>query len=746
MRTTLLWSLLLAAASLGAQNAPLRGWVATEENEMLSGALVYWEGSQNASTTAADGSFSITRPDTAATLLIRYVGYEPATLRVEPGEQDLYITLTGVSTLQTIEVTGEQKGNYVSTIGTVNVEHITSRELKKAACCNLAESFETNATVDVGHTNAVTGGSEVQMLGLRGIYSQLLVENRPTMNGLALPFALEYFPGTWIEGIQISKGASSVANGPQSMTGQINAELVKPDRDAPFFVNLFANHLGRLEGNLHLNKAWTPGLATGLLLHASGQDQEIDRNGDRFLDQPVKRQFNGMYRMFYNSGPVEGQINIHGIRHRQSGGQLSSVDQPWRIDQDNDRAEVFGKTGIVFDQERFSSLGFIYNAYYHRYDGRYGTRSHTGEQRGAYLNLLYNREGKDPMHNYTAGWSLNYDDIRENLYGTRFDRLDVVQGAFLQYDYGQDKDLTGRKFNWKQFSGLIAGIRADHHNRFGWYVTPRINARLNLDARTVLRASAGRGWRNPNFPPDWQAMLFNNRNLVVEEKLRPEDAWVYGINLTRNTRIGERPLSMVADLFHTRFRNQIVMDMETDHREIRLYNLDGASFSNSILLMANLEVLPGLELKAAWKYNDVRTTYSGVLESLPMVPLHRALVTVDYTTPDKHWRFNLTGQGVGSMRLPSHRGIPEELLQNSPQRSPDYALFNAQVSWTGTNGLELYLGGENIGNYTQDLPIIDWQNPDSPHFDATRVFAPIVGTRIYAGLRYAWDASRRNKE
>ncbi|MBP6185351.1 MAG: carboxypeptidase-like regulatory domain-containing protein [Saprospiraceae bacterium] len=737
MRILSMLFFLFIDVGLYAQSAPLQGYVASENDELLTGAIVYWEGTTTATTTAEDGSFQIERPDTSAILLIQYVGYDPVSVRVTPAEQDIYITLTGIKTLQAVEVTGEQLGNYVSTLSTVNIEHITSRELKKAACCNLAESFETNATVDVGHTNAVTGTSEIQMLGLRGIYSQLLIENRPTMNGLAQPFSLEYIPGTWVEGIQISKGASSVANGPQSMTGQVNVELVKPTTDAPLFVNLFANHLGRYEGNLHLNRAWSDKLATGFLFHASTQSREIDDNKDSFRDLPLKNQLNGMYRMFYQAGPLEGQLNVHAIRHHQSGGQLDNLPDPWRIDQDNDRLEVYGKNGYVFSQDQFSSIGFIYNAYVHQYNGRYGARSHQGDQRGGYLNLLYNREGKSPYNNYTAGYSFNYDDIREDLFGVNFDRKDIVNGAFVQYGYGSEKNLADKRFSWQDFAGLIAGVRADYHQRYGWYITPRVNARVNLDSRTIIRMSAGRGWRNPNFPPDWQAMLFSNRSLQVLDKLRPEDAWVYGLNFTKNmTVFDHHAFSIVADLFHTRFTNQIVMDMEASHTQILLYNLDGKSFSNSALFMATMEVLHGMDVKLAWKYNDVRTTYLGNLESLPMVPLHRILATVDYVTPNDQWRFNVTAQGVGSMRLPSHTGIPAEVIGDRPQESPVYTLFNAQVSWTYKT-FEIYLGGENLGNYKQQNPILDWQNPTSPHFDASRVFAPIVGTRIYTGLRYS---------
>jgi outer membrane receptor protein involved in Fe transport len=730
--------LLLLSTLLPAQAPPLEGYVANENDELLTGALVYWEGTTQAVTTDIDGYFAIPRPDTTATLLIKYVGYNPSTIIVKPEDQDLYLTLSGITTLQDVEVVGEQRGNFVSILNTGYVEQITSRELKKAACCNLAESFETNASVDVGHSNAITGASEVQMLGLRGIYSQLLIENRPTYNGLAQPLSLELIPGTWIESIQISKGASSVVNGPQSITGQINTEIVKPFSDEPVFVNLFANHLGRVEGNFHLNKVWSEQLSTGFLFHASGMNQELDYNGDGFRDLPLKNQVNGMYRMFYNTKNLEGQLNVHAIRHRSEGGQMSRFDNPWLIQQDNDRLEISGKNGVVFKQAPFRSLGVIYNAYHHEYKGKYGRRDHTGRQQGAYVNLIYNHELANPYHNFSTGLSSNYDEIKETLFETNFDRRDVVQGAFLQYGYGKEMDPTHHTFSWQDNIGLIAGVRADYHHRYGTYITPRINVRINPTNRSVIRLSAGRGWRNPNFPPDWQGMMFGNRTLNVLEDLRPEDAWVYGVNYGRNLTIKDRPVNLVFDYFHTRFTNQIVMDMESSHTQILLYNLKGKAQSHSVLMMAIVEWTKGLESKVAWKYNDVRTTFLDGVETIPMIPAHRLLATVDYTTPNQAWRFNVTFQGVGSMRLPSHKGIPEDLLVGFSETSPAFLLVNSQVSWTRKK-LDIYLGGENLGNLTQAMPILDAGNPDSPHFDANRIYAPILGTRIYAGLRYSFS-------
>lgn len=715
-------------------NHPLiSGTVVNEKGEPLAAATVQWEGNDSGVVADLEGRFSIEKQTNPANLIISYVGYAPVSIPVEPHEDNLLIEVSGILELVAVEVAEKMHDSYVSTLSTLNVESITSKELKKAPCCNLAESFETNASVDVAYSDAITGAREIQMLGLRGIYTQLMVENRPTYYGLATPFAMEYIPGTWLEGIQISKGASTVRNGFQSITGQINTELVKPFRDKPFFLNLFASDAGRYEANIHLNRKLTDKWSTGLLLHGSTQQSEFDHDDDTFMDMPQKRQLNGLYRLFYEGEIICGQINVQGIMDRRESGQMSnlgeSINPLYRIEQNADRVEAWGKLGYKGFAETYRSLGSMFSATWHRTASSYGNRLHEGEQRSFFANVLYATIIGTTDHQMNYGLQFQYDQFRESFDQVAFDRIESVPGAFAEYTFN-GQAATARGF------GVILGLRLDHHNLHGLLLTPRANLRYNFDENTILRASAGRGYRSANIIAENVSALASSRTVRVLENLEMEDAWNYGVNMTHNGKWADRSFSFVVDLYRTDFVNQVVVDMDQDYRFLYFYNLRGRSFSNSAMVSLSWEVLKGWNVKAAYKYNDVRTTFTddGLLER-PLVPRHRGLLTTDYETPDKKWLFSGQAQWTGTQRLLDHGHLPAEYHQHNGDQAPDYVLANFQATYRFSK-LEIYAGGENLTDYRQHRPIIAWQDPFGPFFDATQVYAPTMGARGYIGLRW----------
>ena len=248
---------LILPLSIIAQNDPMTfsGMVVNEADETLIGATVNWQDTTIGAVTDIDGWFTIQRMDSINSYIleIRYVGYETVEVEILPTEDMLRLIIQENSTLDNIIVESRQRANFTSTLDPLNVENISSGELRRAACCNLSESFENNATVNVSFTDAVTGAKEIEMLGLKGTYTQMMIENRPSFNRLGRAYGLEYIPGTFIEAIQISKGASSVKKGVQGITGQINTELISPFKGPLLFFNLFGNYTGRIELNAPKN-------------------------------------------------------------------------------------------------------------------------------------------------------------------------------------------------------------------------------------------------------------------------------------------------------------------------------------------------------------------------------------------------------------------------------------------------------------------------------------------------------------
>jgi hypothetical protein len=719
----------------------LKGIVTNEHEELLIGATVYWDSTQNGTITDTAGRFSIPARNRPGTLVIRYVGYPKATVQVLPGENNLWIEVKGSTQLKEVVVNDQKFGNSVSALETRNIETIERKELRKAPCCNLSESFETNGAVDVTYSNAITGVKEIQMLGLRGIYSQFMIENRPAYGGIATPFAFEYIPGTWLDGIALAKGASTVKNGYTGITGQINADLVKPTTEKPLFVNAFTSTEGRAELNIHLNKKGTGHFSNGLLLHGSFVDNHLDGNQDNFYDSPTRHQLNGLYRLIYDSPKGCGQINVQAISDRRISGQISPITPSgdlFRVNQQNDRVEVWAKYGreALFGKP-FMEIGNIFSASWHHTNSVFGRNLYQATQQSLYWQTLFQTIIGNTNNKVVIAPSVQYDDIQEKVNEGDLSRREAVPGAMVEYTYSH----PSAKLSIPDLV-LVLGARTDWNSRFGWFFTPRVNLKYSFSENSTIRLSGGRGFRSPNLIAENISLLASNRTLNIASDLKYEEAWNYGLNFVRNFKIAHRNASLSLDLYRTDFVHQILVDVDKSPTAVNFYNIHGKSFSNSLLAVFQYNLIDGLDIKLGFKWNDVKATYAdGILRTAPLVPKLRGLVTLDYTTPGKKWMFNANVQIVGHQRLPDNSQIPQAYVQGFPSSSPTYALCNIQVTrkW---KKVELYAGSENLTGFQQHQAIIAAADPWSPYFNGSQLWAPTMGRLGYLGVRWTVDGGR----
>lgn len=742
--------LVLAKADLNAQT--LSGTLQDAAGQALIGGTVLAIPTQTGTTADVYGNWSLDIGG-ADSLRFGYVGYEASTLAVSEVQANGGIILEPQS-FEIITVTAKQLGNYTSTLDPRNVESITSTELKKAPCCNLGESFETNAAVDVSYRDAVTGAREMQVLGLRGVYSQLLMEKRPTLYGLASPLALDLVAGTWLSGIQIGKGASSVQTGPNALSGQVNTELEKPFEADPVFVNLFVNPYGRFEANVHLAKPWNDAHSTGLLLHSSYNTQAHDRDDDGFYEQPGRETFSAMLRHFYQTENWRAQFNLWGARDRREGGQAGHLDgtahgehhggAQYVLAQANDRVEAFAKTGYLGFSRPATSAGFIASATLHKLDNQYGPIDHIAEQRSGYLSALFSSFLLNTNHQYTVGLSHQYDAYDEVLQDINYDREEMATGAFGEYTYDYTRP-TGMTSGIYGFS-VIAGFRLDNHSIGGWQALPRLNLKLNPSEQLAIRASAGRAYRSPQVIAENIRLLASNREFQLEEPLDLASGWNYGVAMTQNFEFskpnsaGFTPNGQFSlDAYATIFDNLAVVDQERTTRFTTVANATGPAQTIALLGSVRIEVVQGLAFKAAYKYVHSEIEYGdGITREVPYIARWRGLLSGDLETSDKRWRFNSHLQIVGPQRLPGE-GVLDVLVTDVeeplPFESPVFALLSGQATYIANDMLELYGGAENITNYRQTNAIIGAGN-EATYFDASRVYAPLMGIMPYVGLRY----------
>jgi len=729
IQSIIVFGLTISSAFAQSLTGKIVEWDEGMKMEMpVIGANVYWSGTTTGTTSNEEGEFALTAPvSLPATMIVSYVGYQTDSILIK-NISFQKIRIKKSVELKEVEVSSRQGSTIISTINPMNTEHVTEKELLKAACCNLSESFETNPTVNVAYKDAVTGAKEIQLLGLSGIYSQLLTENIPTMRGIAGVYGLTFIPGPWMDGIQITKGTGSVLNGYESTTGQINVEFKKPDdKKVPhFFLNVFGEENGNAEVNTFYRHVLNDHLSTMLMVHGNYMNRSIDRNGDGFYDLPASSQINLYNRWQYHSGKnVESQFGIKFLSDERDGGQIAADPLSklrFITNIVNRRVEAFGKLGFVFPEKPAKSFGNIFQASYHELNSQIGLKLYNGIQKNLYYEGIYQNIIGNTDHQYKAGIAFLYEHLDETYNFHPVVNEQVVPGMFLEYTYSYLE-----KFK------LIAGIREDYHNEYKWVFTPRLHGKYNFTDDFIFRFSAGKSFRVPYVYADNISMLASSRQLVFSEKLNPEKAWNYGVNFTRRWEVDHHEGSLTVDLYRTDFINQVVVDQYSDSSSVLFYNLVGKSYSNSIQFTLNQDVMENFGIRLAYKIDDVQINYQGLMQQKPLVAKNRALFNIFGATNNQHWKFDYTIVWEGKQKLTA--SIPDAEFGNIPAESPDYFVMNFQVTKLFKR-FELYGGMENLLDFRQEHPIINAQNPFSTGFDATQVWGPIEGRRIYAGLRY----------
>ncbi len=735
----------------------ISGVVLDENGSPLTGANVYWAGTTIGTATDLDGHFSISTQKSQKQLVASYLGYHNDTTEIVSSSLVTIILIPNLF-LDEVSITERRMSVLRSRSTAIATETLTGEELVKAACCNLSESFETNASIDVSYADAATGAKQIRLLGLSGTYIQLLTENTPSIRGLSQSFGLEYVPGPWMEAIQISKGTSSVINGYEAIAGQINVELLKPQKQDPVAINLYLS--SELMTELNVTGGWelNDKVSTGILLNARDMELSMDKNKDGFVDAPKTRHLNIQNRWFIQSGDYTGQVLLRTLYDQRLGGQLVSTEaNRYLIDLRTRRVDGFLKNGYVFDRDLNQSLGVIAAGSYHNQTNVYGERLWNASQTNAYLNAIFQTEFDDTQrdtldkhsHKLTTGLSLNYDRYNEEYHrilagGTADLRHEITPGVFAEYTYTYKDKLT-----------LLTGLRGDYSSRYRFFITPRMNIRYEPFPFWTLRGSAGLGYRTPNAIADNASYLPSNRVYTSPASLPQERAINAGITTAFYIPIGGRELTLSAEYYYIRFFSGVIADLDAAPQRVNLIDIAhtaGAEwYSHTWQAEASMEILRGWTATIAFRYMDVKQTTLDpktnelVLRDKVLQNKFKGLITTSYQTPLKTWQFDLTAQFNGYGRMPIGFAIPNESKQYYEKSGTVYHRWYPQLLGQITKywrSCSLYLGAENMTNFTQDEPIVGATDPTQEDFDASMVWAPIQGWKIYLGFR--WNMEKRD--
>ncbi len=720
------------------------GHIYDENNEKVIGAAIYYEDKSIGVVSDENGHFSIPYKDNQS-LIISYVGYKDYIFK--PNTINNYtIKIEPDTTLEEVVVTTQQRNTTRSIKGTTNSFTMNSGELLKAACCNISEAFETNPSIDVNYTDAITGTKQIKMLGLTSPYILIAEENIPSVRGASQVYGMTFTPGTWVESIQVTKGAGTVINGYESISGQLNTELIKPATDNRFFLNLYGSSDERYEanihGNYHVNDKWS----SSLFIHGNTRLGNHDYNHDGFLDNPKGKQINVMNRWQYVNAD-KGVISFLTARYMKDNKLAGQVDFDkkkdkgsttiWGSEINTEKADLSAKIGYVFPDMPFQSAGLQLSYNYHKQDSYFGQNMYDIKQNSFYSNLVFNSIINNTLHKFTTGISFTLDKYDESVFvpgiNKNYNRIDNSLGAFYEYTYD----------NTDNFS-IIAGIRVDYHNRMGVFATPRLHLRYNPWENGVLRASVGRGKRIANIFAENQIFFATNKWFQIDGDngkiydLNPEIAWNYGLSFTQNFHLIGRKADFTVDYYRTDFKNQIVVDADYNSHQLLFYNLDGKSYANSLQFELNYNLVRNLNLRTAYKYYDIQTQQKTGKFEKAYQPKNRFFANLEYSTEKTEkgaqWKFDFTYNWLGKQRLAS---TAQNAMENQRNKySNPYSLMNFQITKVFSPHFEVYLGGENIGNYKEKNPIISASNPFSKDFDTSIIYAPITGAMYYAGLRY----------
>lgn len=717
----------------------LRG-VVVESGHPLPGANVYWQNTTVGVITDIDGEFVIPYKEDYKNLVVSYVGYETRILEISDREA-IRVFLRPTGELDEVTLIAKRHATTKLYLDAQNTMIVSSDELLKAACCNLSESFETNPSIDVNFADAVSGTRQIKMLGLTSPYILIATENVPSVRGAAQAYGLSFIPGTWVESIQITKGAGSVINGYESIAGQINAELQKPSMDNRFFLNLYGASSERLEVNTHFNTKLNKKWSTGLYVHGNTHNKKHDVNNDNFMDMPIYNQINLMNRWQYTD-TEKGFVSFINLRYLNDKKQTGELDfdpktdklttNAWGSEIDTERMDFSTKMGYVNPELPWQSLGVQLAISNHKQDSYFGLNTYDIEHTSLYSNIIYNSIIGDSRHKVKTGISFTYDKYNEELVTDTYARKDNSVGAFFEYAFDNLEKLN-----------VTAGLRFDNHNRLGFFATPRVHARYSPWEKSAFRASFGRGKRLANIFAENQNIFATSRTINIQDSdgqiygMDPEIAWNYGVSYLQGFDLFGKKADITFDFYRTDFQNQIVVDWENP-QQLNFYNLDGKSYANSFQVELNHNTFKNFDLRMAYKLYDIKTQYqSGKLEK-PLVPRHRFFANMSYETlgPEfiKKWKFDATFNWLGDQRFSSTDNSPVQY--QLPKRTPTLATLNAQVTKVFSSKFEVYLGGENITNVRQETPILGADDPFGTNFDTTFVYGPIFGSMYYAGLRY----------
>jgi outer membrane receptor for ferrienterochelin and colicin len=467
---------------------------------------------------------------------------------------------------------------------------------------------------------------------------------------------------------------------------------------------------------------------------------KTDNDKDNFLDLPLLTRYLIYNKLNYGKESDWGwstKIGLKYLNEERIGGQYT-----FNANTDQGNTSVYGQTVNFTQPEIYTKTGYRFNnkhnialsanSFFHQQNSFFGTTKYNATQSNFYANLQYEL-AYNKLHTLKTGLSFRHLNIHEKIeftdtilnrsYNGDYKRIENIPGIFAE----NTMSFLNNKITW------ISGLRLDHHNQFGSTLTPRMLLKYDLSSKTVVRANIGTGWRTVNLFSENIGLLVSSRDIIFAEKLLPERALNYGINMVHKYEINKQSGYLSADFYRTDFQNQIFPDYDSDSKSAIIKNFKGPSISNGFQLELNIKIAKRFDIKAGYNYLDVYRIEADQKIQLPFNPKHRVLGAISFKPLSKKINIDINVHWFDKQRLPNTKANP--IAFQRPDYSEAFTLYNAQFTYNFKK-IELYIGCENIFNFRQLQPILSWQNPFGPYFDTSSVWGPTRGREIYSGVRF----------
>lgn len=758
MRLYLFIIFVLVSANIFAQ-ASISGIVTDEEGNALDYATVTIDDYKQVTYTDQNGYFDISNISQGSHVIeVSYVGYKNYETTIEISDSTVHnVTLAmDLTSMEEIVVTGNLKKTYISN-SPIKIEVVTLKQLNTylpSASATLVDNIKLINGVQEVVGCGVCYTNTISINGLPGQYTAVLIDGSPMYGNLASVYGLNGIPNMMIDRFEVIKGPSSTLYGSEAVAGVINIITKDPKKQPLLNLDLMTT----THGELFTNVAIAPkiGKHVGYIgFNSANVGRWEDSNKDLFNDGVNLDR----YALFtkWNFDRANGKtFSIAGkylYEDRRNGVKEFLDNRAYRKLRGSEKIygeSIYTKRYEVFGTYEFDVQGLKldFSASHHDQDSRYGDGKYNATQNIAFSNLVYNKPIK--KHDLIFGATARYNYYDDNTLATqeitKGDTLNKASRQFIPGIFIQDE------FKYNNHWTVLGGLRLDHYNAHGIIASPRVNVKYSLDDWTTARLNFGTGFRIVNLFTEDHAFISGQREVVITEKLNPEQSYNYSININRKYLALGGIGSIDIEGYYTYFTNKIIPDYDTPGKII-YKNLGGHSQTKGVSVSVSQNFQFPLSINIAGNLQSVTQTEpddNGKMITTDIVhaPQWSGVATLNYDL--KKWGVLLayTASVTGTTALPEVYDVDNSGTQMSTPRSTKskpWSLHKFQATKTFKNNFTLYGGVSNLFNFVQrSSPLVGWNDPNanvgfSQYFDTSYAYAPNHGREFYLGVRWQMD-------